>query len=106
MEPARRNLEFLRGGLQAVAEGIRQGDDARAGVFHEMTADPVAAAAAADDAEFHGGVGLRTENGLGFEQQKAAHAGGRLQEHTASGGLSHRKDPPLAFYVKTYIQAN
>ena len=58
-----------------VLDHIGQGDDARAGVLGKEGSDPVAASAAADQAHFDVGIGLRSEDRGGFQDEDAGSCG-------------------------------
>src|SRR5579871_5123699 len=78
--------ELLGGGGELIVVDVAEGGDFRELVFTEEPAHVGAAAAAADEANGKGGVGLRAADGLWFQQQgnggahgkKAAPSDGRV----------------------------
>jgi hypothetical protein len=87
-------VELVLGLGQAVVEEVAQGDDAEPRA-DQVLADPVAAAAAADDAQGDGVVGRRPVDGAGpHESQSGGHRGRRLDELAALLSSKLHGSPP------------
>jgi hypothetical protein len=80
------SAEFFARLVEPVLKRVGVGRNMGEGMFFEMPADPVAAPAGADDAEFDCGVGLRSKHGFRLQNEEPA---GRFEEGATTRYAAH-----------------